>query len=527
MKNNRTETIQPVEGLLGAPITEQEGQLIATALDAAGIGYWVLRKDGRLQFDVRCCQLFEITPDASPKDLSDLLFLLKESNHEQLLRSMDNAQLEQRAFDEIVELETGSRRIGRRLRLVGQIASGQNALDGDLGGLCFPVSNEPEVEPAADSSMITVKEDFEQLFQLSTDLFAVCGYDGYFKRLSPSWESFFGYSRNELMSRPFFEFIHPDDLAKTRQLFSKISLGKELQYTANSTARIQTRYRARAGGYFWLSWTWTTDAKRELIFAVARDITEIKSNESQLSEMLEKVRDSNSELQSFASVASHDMREPLRMITSYLKLLMDRFPESLDHRALRYINYACEGADRMRQLIDDLLSYARLDNEPKPHEPLAVDEVFEEVIENLRDVIQCLDAVVTVEVDEAPVVVGDKARLVRLFQNLTSNALKFHEPDQPIRIQIGFKREVSPQGQKMCVISVKDNGIGIDPDHGELLFNLFRRLHTRDEYEGMGMGLAICKKIAEQHGGRIWFDSKLGEGSTFYVSILMAELSDV
>ncbi|MEM8867161.1 MAG: ATP-binding protein [Verrucomicrobiota bacterium] len=515
------------EHLLSAPVGEQAGHLIATALDAANFGHWVLRSDGRIQFDLKCCQLFEISPTKAPKDLSDLLFLLKESNHEPLLKRMDTAQIERRAFNEIVELDTGMRKEGRRLRLIGQVSHDKKSLSGDLGGLCLPVSEDFEGGIGQESSLITIKEDFQQLFQLSSDLFAVSGYDGYFKRLSPSWESLLGFSRHELMARPFFDFIHPDDLAETRRLFADIASSEALRYTANTTGQIESRCRRRDGSYCWLSWTWTTDSSRRLIFAVARDVTGIKRNELQLSEMLEKVRDSNAELQSFASVASHDMREPLRMITSYLKLLAERFPDSLDNRALTYINYACDGADRMRQMIDDLLAYAGLDNEPKMDQAMGMEEVFEDVVENLGEMIRSLNAEVTVAVDEAPVVLGDKLRLVRLFQNLVSNALKFHEPDTVRRVKIAFESQVTFKGQRVCVVSVKDNGIGIHPDHTEFLFNLFRRLHTRDEYDGMGIGLAVCKKIAEQHGGRIWFDSLPGVGSTFFVSLKLAELSDV
>ena len=235
--------------------------------------------------------------------------------------------------------------------------------------------------------------------------------------------------------------------------------------------------------------------------------------------MIERMRTSNVELANFASVASHDMREPLRMITSYLRLLQERSPEALDNRARRYIEYACDGADRMRNLIDDLLSYARLDKLDKAFEPLALEDILTASIDNLSASIKESKAEVTVEVDHAPVVMGDKVRLTRLIQNLISNGIKFKKPEQTPRVHVSFKDGNLLSARGKWVVSIKDNGIGIDPDHHNLLFDLFRRLNTRDEYEGSGIGLAVCKKIAEQHGGRIWFDSAAGKGSTFYIAL--------
>lgn len=238
---------------------------------------------------------------------------------------------------------------------------------------------------------------------------------------------------------------------------------------------------------------------------------------------LAQVRSANAELANFASIASHDMREPLRMITSYLRLLKERSPEALDQRARRYIDYACEGADRMRNLIEDLLSYARLDKSGEAPGPLALEDVLSVAIDNLNTNIRDTRADVTVEIDNAPVIVGDNIRLARLFQNLIANAIKFNEPDVAPRIHISFQDGDISGASGKWIVRIKDDGIGIHPDHHDMLFNLFQRLNTRDEFEGSGIGLAVCKKIAEQHGGRIWFDSVYGEGSTFYVALNKAD----
>jgi len=232
--------------------------------------------------------------------------------------------------------------------------------------------------------------------------------------------------------------------------------------------------------------------------------------------------DARMELANFASVASHDLREPLRMISSYLRLLQERSPDSLDERAQRYIEYACEGADRMRRLIEDLLSYARLDSEAGPPAPVALTEVLTETINILSTAIRETKADVTVTFEQSFFVMGDRTSLVRLFQNLIGNAIKFHAEGEPPRVEIGLKdgNEISEPG--FWVVSIKDDGIGIPAEHHELLFGIFQRLHTRDEFEGSGIGLASCRKIVERLGGSITFDSEKGKGSTFRVHLRKA-----
>jgi signal transduction histidine kinase len=238
---------------------------------------------------------------------------------------------------------------------------------------------------------------------------------------------------------------------------------------------------------------------------------------------LAKVRDANTELANFASIASHDMREPLRMITSYLRLLQERAPEALDARARRYIDCACEGADRMRSLIEDLLSYARLEKSDKPFKPIALEDILSQAINNLSASISETGADITVAIDYAPFVMGDSTRLVRLFQNLIANAIKFNSPGESPRVTVHFRDGNLSENPGKWIIEIEDQGIGIHPDHHDMLFNLFQRLNTRDEFEGSGIGLAVAKKIADQHDGRVWFKSAPGQGSTFYVALGKAD----
>ncbi len=247
------------------------------------------------------------------------------------------------------------------------------------------------------------------------------------------------------------------------------------------------------------------------ILGIFWDITERKQAEDMLRNVLEDLERSNKELEQFAYVASHDLQEPLRMISSYTQLLAERYDGQLDEKAQKYIDYAVDGAVRMQRLINDLLAYSRVGTRNNPIETTDAHSVLGEAIGNLAAVIEENKAIITNE--DFPMVRADASQLVQVFQNLLSNAIKFRGEDFP-RVHVSARDE----GRKW-VFSVKDNGIGIDRQYADRIFVIFQRLHTRQEYPGTGIGLAVCKRIVERHGGKIWFESEPGKGSTFFFTI--------
>lgn len=252
-------------------------------------------------------------------------------------------------------------------------------------------------------------------------------------------------------------------------------------------------------------------ARQRAFTALVRDTTQRKRQEDKLAQTLVDLERSNKELQLFANVASHDLQEPLRMVASYTQLLEKRYKGRLDSDADEFIQFAVDGATRMQHLINDLLSYSRVGARTTPFKPTDCHSVLQEAIANLGIAIEENDAIITH--GDLPTVLGDPAQMRQLFQNLIGNAIRFRS-EQPPRIR------VSAEGKENeWVFFVRDNGIGIDPQYKERIFVIFQRLHSREDYPGTGIGLAICRRIIERHGGRIWLESEPGKGSTFYFTI--------
>jgi PAS domain S-box-containing protein len=243
----------------------------------------------------------------------------------------------------------------------------------------------------------------------------------------------------------------------------------------------------------WINVT-ATPLMDDRVVITYNDITELKR--------------SNEELEQFAYVISHDLREPARMVKSYLELLESRYQGQLDEKADMFIYHAVDGAERMQEMINALLDLSRIGTRGEEPAPTDAEAVLDRTLNVLERAIEEAEADVTH--DSLPTVMADKAQLAQVFQNLIANAIKFRRDDVPPHVHISAERE----GDEW-VFSVADNGIGIDPKQADRIFQIFQRLHTQEEYEGTGIGLALCKRIVERHGGRIWVESEVGEGSTF------------
>jgi PAS domain S-box-containing protein len=244
---------------------------------------------------------------------------------------------------------------------------------------------------------------------------------------------------------------------------------------------------------------------------VILDITERKLAEARLNRLLVELERSNKELELFAYVASHDLQEPLRMVSSYTQLLERRYSEKLDDDAREFIGYAVDGANRMQRLINDLLEFSRVSTRGKPLERTDVSEVMENVRVNLSLAIE--DAGARITSDRMPVVSADAGQLGQVFQNLIANGIKFRNGDRP-ELHVG-----ATESEHHWQFSVRDNGIGIEQQYFDRIFVIFQRLHTKGDYPGTGIGLALCKRIVERHGGKIWLESMPNEGSTFFFTI--------
>ncbi len=307
-------------------------------------------------------------------------------------------------------------------------------------------------------------------------------------------------SIDEVRGKKYSELFSPEDMASglgniKRLLASKEPVTEETHFGSNDKDYLTTSVLLDGG----------------IVLTAGVDITDIKRAQRSADEYSNKLEISNKELQQFAYVASHDLQEPLRMVTAYLSLLEKRYADKLDGKAKQYMDLAIDGGLRAKQLIHDLLEFSRIDSQAKEFQEVSMEEVLGKTMDNLAVIIREKKAVISHE--PLPTIKGDDLQMIQVMQNLIANAIKFRGQDLP-RIHISCDDE----GDQWR-FAVRDNGIGIDEQYQDKIFVLFQRLHTKEEYEGTGIGLAICKKILERHGGRIWFDSRPGSGTTFYFTM--------
>jgi light-regulated signal transduction histidine kinase (bacteriophytochrome) len=303
--------------------------------------------------------------------------------------------------------------------------------------------------------------------------------------------------------------IFPQDLIQEEsKIMARISAGETMGH-------FETERMRKDGGRFSVSLSISPirDASNRIVAAstIARDITEKKQVEAQMRNMVGELERSNQELQQFAYVASHDLKEPLRAVTSCVQLLREQYGARLEGRGQEFINHAVDGAKRMQLLIDGLLSYSRLDQQGAELQAVDIAILVQRACENLETAIK--ESTARISTAAMPTLKCHEGQMVQLFQNLLSNAIKFRG-HRPAEISVNAERR-----ENEWLFSVRDNGIGFEPEFCERVFGLFQRLHTRRKYAGTGIGLAICKKIVERHHGRIWAESNPGCGAAFYFTL--------
>jgi PAS domain S-box-containing protein len=348
------------------------------------------------------------------------------------------------------------------------------------------------------------EEQYRTILTTAMDGFWIVDEDRRIRDVNDAYCRMSGYSRDELLG------MRLDDLDAA---WSAPDLEAHWRHALGDDAtRFLSRHRRQNGIVMDVELSVSaipSDSRRHFVFI--RDVSDQLRAQQELGRRAEELARSNAELQQFAYIASHDLQEPLRMVSSYVELLARRYGPDLDDDAREFIGFATDGARRMQSLIDDILRLSRLGTQSRPAGGVDLNDVVATALKNLE--VSLDESGAEVVVDPLPRIAADAGQLVQVFQNLIGNAIKFRGETAP-RVVVSASRQ-----DDGWVFVVRDNGIGIEPDYFDRIFHVFQRLHRRDAYPGTGIGLAICKKVVEGHGGRIWVESAPGCGSVFSFSI--------
>ncbi len=373
------------------------------------------------------------------------------------------------------------------------------------------VSDEIGLHLGAEIKRKQLEQELSKIFNFSPDVVSVINNSGKFKRINPAGCTLFGYDEQELLQMNITDLVHPEDFDKAKKKIL-VFIKKE------QTVYFESRFITSDKSIRWMAWT-ASSTEDGFIYSIGKDITDRKKSENQLKllnqdllKQTKKLHISNEELEQFAYVASHDLQEPLRMVTSFLTLIENKYHDKLDDKGLGYIKFAVEGAKNMRQIILDLLNFSRISDNESSFENIELAEIINDVCLMQSKLISEKNA--KIQFEDLPNIYSIRHYLIQLFQNLISNALKYSKQNVPLQIIISSKNY-----KTHYLLSVTDNGIGIEKEYFDKIFVIFQRLHRKDEYQGNGMGLAITKKIMDKLNGKIWVDSELGIGSTFNIMI--------
>lgn len=356
------------------------------------------------------------------------------------------------------------------------------------------------------------KEYFRILAEKARDVIFRFNFDPEkrFDYINPVIEKLTGYERTDFYRDPdmFLKIVHPQEREIADDLMSKQSLLYDMP--------LKLRLICKNEDIIWVELRsvpiYDNQGNVKAVQGIIRDMTDWKTVEKFLDQQAHELARSNSELQQFAYIASHDLKEPLRMVTNYLGLLEKRYSDKLDTDAKDFIWYALDGANRMRKLIDDLLIYSRAGRKKDSFQIIDLNEVLKNVLKNLELLISENSA--NIIINDLPNVKGNFNQLLQVFQNFLSNAIKFRKKDKTVNIEITVDKKA-----KNWLFCIKDNGIGLNENDFERIFEPFQRLHTREEYPGTGIGLAVCRKTILSHEGKIWVESNKDGGSTFFFTL--------
>jgi PAS domain S-box-containing protein len=519
-------SVFPIEIML-SPLESAEGILITAAIRNISV-----RKDAErhlAQMEARYRGLLEAAPDA--------MVVVNQSGGIVLLNVQAEVQFGYRR-DELVgqpvkniipegfaerliadgtrtAAEALAQQIGTGIELYGKRKDGSrfpieimlSPLESAEGILVTAAIRDISVRKDAEEHLAQMEARYRGLLEAAPDAMVVVNQGGEIVLLNVQTEKQFGYRRDELVGQAVTNII-PEG-------FAERLIADALRSTEDARAQqigtgIELYGRRKDGSGFPIEIMLSplTSAEGMLVTAAIRDITARKRSEAHLVQKVQELNRSNEELEQFAYIASHDLQEPLRMVASYTQLLSRRYKGKLDADADEFIAFAVDGASRMQRLIKDLLAYSRVGTKGGDLAEMSSEDALQQALRNLRGAMEESSAMVTH--DSLPTVFADEMQIIQIFQNLVGNAIKYQSEGHPrvhISAQLNRKRKWE--------FSVKDNGLGIEPQYFDRIFGMFQRLHKREEFAGTGIGLAICKKIVERHGGTISVESTPGAGSTF------------
>ncbi len=358
--------------------------------------------------------------------------------------------------------------------------------------------------------VIESEKKFRSAFEQSAVGMVYCTPEGVFSKVNGRFCEMTGYSQDEITKLNFRDITHPEDVDMDVGYAEKLLSGEMDSYS------LEKRYIKKTGEVIWIrlftNMLRNDDGSPKSFVGVIEDVTERKKAQQELSAAVEELKRSNSDLEQFAYISSHDLQEPLRSIAGYLQLIDRKYRDKLDAEGGSYINSTIAAAERMKTLINDVLQYSKIEKKGEPFAPADMNEAVAQAMLNLEGAIERNK--VKVIYSKLPVAFVDFGQMVRLFQNFIGNSIKFRNQGEDPVIEITCR-----ENARDYIFKVKDNGIGIDPQYSERIFAIFQRLHSRREYPGTGIGLAVCKKIVERHGGKIWLESEPGKGAEFYFTI--------